>query len=139
MSGIILVRDVMARNVKTVRTDDSVLDAVMKMNKFRIGSVIVTINNRPVGIITERNIMERIVQPRLDPGIVKAKDIMSSPLVTVSSYSAIEEAAKIMADKQVKTLPIVEEDKILGVITTSDVVRSSPTLLGILEELLKVG
>jgi len=139
MSGIILVRDVMAKNVKTVRTDDSVLNAVMKMNKFRIGSVIVTINNKPVGIITERNIMERIVQPRLDPGIVKAKDIMSSPLVTVDSYSAIEEAAKIMADKQVKTLPVLEEGKILGVITTSDVVRSSPTLWGILEELLKVG
>ena len=58
MSGIILVRDIMARNVKTVRTDDSVLDAVVKMNKFRIGSVIVTNNGRPVGIVTERDFMD---------------------------------------------------------------------------------
>ena len=139
MSGIILVRDIMARNVKTVRTDDTVLDAVVKMNKFSIGSVTVTNNGRPVGVITERNIMERIVQPRLDPGMVKAKDIMSSPLVTVDSYTAVEEAAKIMAQKQIKTLPVVENNKILGIVTTSDIVRTSPTQLGILEELLKVG
>ena len=64
MSGIILVRDIMMRNVKTVRTDDSVHAAVLKMNKFQIGSVIVTNNGRAVGIITERNILERIVEPR---------------------------------------------------------------------------
>ena len=57
MSGILLVRDIMVRNVKTVRTDDSVRDAVLKMNKFRIGSVIITNNGRQVGIITERNVL----------------------------------------------------------------------------------
>ena len=75
MSGIILVRDIMVRNVKTVRTDDTVLEAVKKMNKFRIGSVIVTNNGRPVGIITERNILQRIVEPSLDPAILRVKDI----------------------------------------------------------------
>jgi len=138
MSGIILVRDIMARNVKTVRTDDTVLAAVSKMNKFRIGSVIVTNNGRPVGIITERNILERIVEPRLDPTTVKAKDIMSSPLITVDANAAVEEAAKIMARKGIKKLPIVEDDKVVGVISTSDIVRTSPTQLGILEELLRV-
>ncbi len=138
MSGIILVRDIMKRNVKTVRTDDSVHNAVVKMNKFRIGSVIVTNNGRPVGIITERNILMRIVEPRLDPGTVKAKNIMSSPLITIDSNAAVEEAALIMARKGIKKLPIVEKDKVVGVISTSDIVRSSPTQLAILEELLRV-
>lgn len=138
MSGIILVRDIMKRNVKTVRTDDSVHNAVVKMNKFRIGSVIVTNNGRPVGIITERNILMRIVEPRLDPGTVKAKNIMSSPLITIDSNAAVEEAALIMARKGIKKLPIVEKDKVVGIISTSDIVRSSPTQLGILEELLRV-
>jgi len=138
MSGIILVRDIMRRNVKTVRTDDSVHAAVLKMNKFQIGSVIVTNSGRAVGIITERNILERIVEPRLDPGTIWAKDIMSSPLVTVGPNDAVEEAAKIMAQKRIKKLPVVEGDKIVGVVSTSDIVRANPTQIGILEELLRV-
>jgi CBS domain-containing protein len=138
MSGIILVRDIMMRNVKTVRTDDSALDAVVKMNKFRIGSVIVTNNGRPVGIITERNILERIVEPRLDPSTVRAKDIMSSPVITIDPNAAVEEAAQIMARKHIKKLPVVDGGKVVGVVSTSDIVRASPTQLGILEELLRV-
>jgi len=138
MSGILLVRDIMVRNVKTVRTDDTVLGAVSKMNKFRIGSVIVTNNGRPVGIITERNILQRIVEPGLDPAMVRAKDIMSSPLVTIDANAAVEEAAQIMARKRIKKLPIVEGGKVIGIVSTSDIVRSSPTQLGILEELLRV-
>lgn len=138
MSGIILVRDIMRRNVKTVRIDDSVHAAVQKMNKFQIGSVIVTNNGRAVGIITERNILERVVEPRLDPGTVWAKDIMSAPLITVDPNDAVEEAAKIMAQRRIKKLPVVEGDKVVGVISTSDIVRANPTQLGILEELLRV-
>jgi len=138
MSGIILVRDIMVRNVKTVRTDDSAWDAVVKMNKFRIGSVIVTNNGRPVGIITERNILERIVEPRLDPSSVRAKDIMSAPLITIDLNAAVEEAAQIMARKGIKKLPVVDGGKVVGVVSTSDIVRTSPTQLGILEELLRV-
>jgi CBS domain-containing protein len=138
MSGIILVRDIMMRNVKTVRTDDSAWDAVVKMNKFRIGSVIVTNNGRPVGIITERNILERIVEPRLDPSSVRAKDIMSAPLITIDLNTAVEEAAQIMARKGIKKLPVVDGERVVGVISTSDIVRTSPTQLGILEELLRV-
>ena len=138
MSGIILVRDIMARNVKTVRTDDSVLLAVQKMVKFNIGSVIVMNNGRAVGIITERNILERIVEPRHDAGIVSTKDIMSAPLITVDVNAAVEDAAKIMASKVIKTLPVVDGDKLVGVITSSDIVRTSPTQLNILEELLRI-
>jgi len=128
----------MRRNVKTVRTDDSVHAAVLKMNKFQIGSVIVTNNGRAVGIITERNILERIVEPRLDPATIWAKDIMSAPLVTVDPNDTVDEAAKIMAQKRIKKLPVVEGDKIVGVVSTSDIVRANPTQIGILEELLRV-
>lgn len=138
MSGILLVRDIMARNVKTVRVDDTALEAVSKMNKFHIGSVIVTNNGRPIGIITERNILQRIVEPRLDPAVVAVKDIMSSPLVTIDANAAVEEAAQIMARKRIKKLPVVDKDKLVGVVSTSDIVRSNPTQLGIIEELLRV-
>ncbi len=138
MSGIILVRDIMVRNVKTVRTDDSVLDAVVKMNKFSIGSVIVTNNGRPVGIITKENILQRIVEPRLDPATVWAKDIMSSPLINADPNMAVEEAAKIMVRKRIKKLPVIEAGKLVGIVSTSDIVRASPTQLGIMDELTRV-
>ena len=129
----------MSRNIKTVRPDDTALDAVRKMNKFRIGSVIVTNSGRPVGIITERNVLQEIVEPRLDPATVKAKDIMTRPLITVDPHTAVDEAAKILATKTIKTLPVVERDKVLGILTSSDIVRNSPTQLSILDELLRVG
>jgi CBS domain-containing protein len=138
MSGIILVRDIMAKNVKTVRTDDSAHDAVVKMNKFDVGSVIVTNNNRPVGIITSKNILVRIVEPRLDAGTLKAKDIMSSPIIAIEPDASVEDAARLMAQKGIKKLVVMDENKLLGVISTSDIVRANPTQLGILQELLKV-
>jgi len=128
----------MTKNIKTVKTDDTVHDAVKKMNKFDIGSVIVVSSGRAVGIITETNIMRRIVEPRMDPATVWVKDIMSSPLITVESNAALEEAAKIMAEKRINRLPVMDGDKLLGVISSSDIVKASPTQLGILEELVRV-
>jgi CBS domain-containing protein len=138
MSGIILVRDIMAKNVKTVRTDDSAHDAVVKMNKFDVGSVIVTNNNRAVGIITSKNILNRIVESRLDASTVRAKDIMSSPLITIEPDAPIEDAAKLMAQKRIKKVAVMDKDKIIGIVSTSDIVKANPTQLGILRELLKI-
>ena len=138
MSGVIIVRDVMTKNIKTVKTDDTVHDAVKKMNKFDIGSVIVMSSGRPVGIITETNVMRRIVEPRMDPATVWTKDIMSSPLTTIESNAALEEAAKIMADKRINRLPVIDGDKLVGVISSTDIVKASPTQLSILEELVRV-
>jgi len=138
MSGLVIVRDVMAKNVKTVKTDDTVHAAVQKMNKFDIGSVIVTASGRPVGIITETNILRRIVGPRMDPATVWAKDIMTSPLITIDPNIDLTEAAKIMAKNNIKRLPVMDGDKLVGLLSSTDIMKASPTQLGILEELLRV-
>ena len=136
MSGTILVRDIMRKNVKTVRTDDTALDAVRKMNKFYITSVVVTNGGRPVGIITSRNILEMVVEPRIDPATMYAKEIMSSPLISVDPYTAVDEAAKIMAERGIKKLPVVEDGRVVGIVSTSDIISTSPAQLGLMEELL---
>ena len=122
MSGLIMVRDVMAKNVKTVKTDDTVHAAVKKMNKFDIGSVIVTASGRPVGIITETNIMRRIVEPRMDPATIWAKDIMTAPLITIDPNADLTEAAKLMADNNINRLPVMEDDKLVGLLSSTDIV-----------------
>jgi len=136
MSGTILVRDIMRKNVKTVRTDDTALDAVRKMNKFYITSVVVTNGGRPVGIITSRNILEMVVEPRIDPATMYAKEIMSSPLISVDPYTAVDETAKIMAERGIKKLPVVEDGRVVGIVSTSDIISTSPAQLGLMEELL---
>lgn len=138
MSGFIIVRDIMAKNIKTVKPDDSVHLAVQKMNKFDIGSVIVVSSGRPVGIITETNVLRRVVESRMDPATVWAKDIMTSPLITIESNAAVEEAAKVMADRKINRIPVIDGSKLVGLISSTDIVKANPTQLGILDELLRV-
>jgi CBS domain-containing protein len=137
MSGTLLVRDVMTTNVKTVRPFSTVRDVVRKMNRFGIGSVMVVEEDRPVGIITERDILQRIVEPFLDPSVIKAKDIMSTQLVTIGGDVSVEEAASLMARRKIKKLPVVENGKLVGIVTSMDVMRANPKIVGLLEELLK--
>jgi CBS domain-containing protein len=137
MSGILLVREVMTANVKTVRPFSTVKEVVQKMNKFGIGSVVVVEEDRPVGIITERDIMRNIAERFFDPSLVKAKDIMSTQLVTISGDVSFEEAARLMASRKIKKLPVVEDQKLVGIVTSMDVMRANPKIVGLLEELLK--
>jgi CBS domain-containing protein len=137
MAGIVLVRDVMSKDVKVVRPDTTIKEVVATMNKFSIGSIIVVQGDRPVGIITERDILRRLVEPCLAPEALTARQIMTSPVFTISETANIEETAKLMARKNVKRLPVTDDDKLVGMITYTDIVAEVPTLLSILEELVR--
>ncbi|MGQ9506986.1 MAG: CBS domain-containing protein [Candidatus Bathycorpusculaceae bacterium] len=137
MASIILVRDVMSKEVKVVRPDTMVKEVVATMNKFNIGSIIVVQGERPVGIITERDILRRLVEPCLAPETLTARHIMTSPVTTIGETATIEEAAKLMAKKRVKRLPVMSNEKIVGIVTFTDIVTKVPTMLSILEELVR--
>jgi CBS domain-containing protein len=137
MAGIVLVRDVMTKDVKAVRLDTSVKEVVATLSKFDIGSVIVVQGDRPVGIITERDILRRMVEPCLAPETLTAKHIMTSPLITISENANIEEAAKLMAKKKAKRLPVMGDGKLIGMLTFTDIVFNVPTMLAVLEELVR--
>jgi CBS domain-containing protein len=136
MAGVILVRDVMETDVKTVRPDSSVMEAIQKMNKFDVGSIVVVQEKRPVGIITERDILRKIVESELDPVTVRARQIMSSPIVTIREDLAIEEAAKIMTTRKIKKIPVVKDGKLIGIVTATDLVKSEPRMISLLEDLM---
>ena len=137
MAGIVLVRDVMSKDVKVVRPDSSVKEVVATMNKFDIGSIVVVQGDRPVGMITERDILRRIVQPCLAPETLTARQVMPSPVLTISKTASIDEAAKLMAKKKVKKLPVMDKQKLVGIVTLTDIVTRVPTMLSILEELVR--
>jgi CBS domain-containing protein len=107
------------------------------MNKFDIDSIIVVQGERPVGIITARDILITLVEQRLAPSALTAKQIMTSPLVTVNESATIEEAARLMAQKKIKTLPVMGNGKLYGILTFTDIVFKVPTMLSVLEELVR--
>jgi len=138
MAGIVLVRDVMSKSVRVVRPDSSVKEVVATMNKFDIGSIVVVQGERPVGIITERDILRRIVEPCLAPETLTARQVMSSPVITIDENTSIDEAARLMAKKGVKKLLVTRNnDQLVGILTFTDIVTKVPEMLGILEELVR--
>jgi CBS domain-containing protein len=127
----------MSKDVKVVRPDTTAQEIVAMMNKFDIGSIIVVQGERPVGIITARDILVRLVEQCLAPGVLTAKQIMTSPLVTISESATIEEAARLMIKKKIKTLPVMDNNKLGGIVTFTDIAFKVPTLLSLLEELVR--
>jgi CBS domain-containing protein len=137
MAGIVLVRDVMSKDVKVVRPDTLVKEVVATMNKFDMGSIVVVQSSRPVGIITERDILRRIVEPCLAPEALRAREVMTSPVITIRHTASINEAAKIMARRRIKRLLVMNNEKLVGILTFTDIVMHVPNMFGILEELVR--
>ena len=138
MAGLILVRDVMTKEPRVVRRDTNMQEVVATMNKFDISSVVVVEQKRPVGIVTHKDIISKLVQARIPPDAVTAREVMTTPLVTINEEASIEEAASLMAKKRIKKLVVTRNsNEIAGIITSSDLVREAPTYTKLLDELLK--
>jgi len=129
-SQMVYVKEIMRSDVKTARPDSNVREVVEKMNRFGIGSIIVVQDARPVGIITERDILRKVVEHCLDPSICKAKDIMTTPAVTAREDLSIEEAASLMARHRIRRIPILRESELVGIITATDMIENNPLLVG---------
>ncbi len=137
MADIVLVRDIMSKDVKVVRPDSTVKEVVATMNKFDIGSIVVVQGDRPVGIITERDILRRVVEPCLAPEALTARQIMTSPVLTISETASLDEAAELMTRKKIKKLLVLSKQKLVGIVTLTDIVTQVPTMLSILKELFR--
>ena len=136
MDSGLLVRDVMSKAVKTVRPNSTINEVVRKMNKFEIGSIIVADSEKPVGIITERDILRRVLEVTVAAEAMKAKEIMSSPILTIDSQATTEEAATLMNSKSIKKLPVLENGKLVGIVTSTDIVRNEPRLVETLSKMM---
>jgi len=118
-----IVKNVMVEEVITVRPDMKIRDAVELMNKNEIGCLVVTRKGKPVGIMTERDVLKKIVCQCKDPKQVRVSEIMSKPLIVGKVDMDLAEAAGLMLKRNVKKLPIVDAEKLVGLITLTDVVR----------------
>ena len=109
--------------VTFVNPEKSVLDVAKLMTKKRIGSVLVKEDDKLLGILTERDILRKVVAKGLDSNKVKVKEIMSSPCCTIDADAELEDASKIFNKHHIRRLPVTKNGKVIGIITTRDVAK----------------
>ena len=114
----------MSKNVLSLDKSTSLQEAAENMKRLNVGCVIVTGNNNPIGIITERDFVTKIVAEGR-PLFTEIQEVMSSPLITIDSEETIWEASELMKEKSIHKLPVKENEQITGIVTTTDIVKIS--------------
>lgn len=121
-SGLANVKQVMNKSIISVEKNDAIRTAIKKMVRGDIGSLLVTSEGVPTGIITERDILKSFATEKLEPEN-KVETIMSSPLISVDSNASLNEAAEIMLTNNVRRLMVTENDKYVGIISQRELQR----------------
>ena len=129
------VRDVMVKEVITVDKDSTVKEAVDVMNEFQIGSLIVLERGKAVGIVTERDFLRRVLAKAKDVMNTKVREIMTTPLVVVEPSMDLEDAVKLMFQSKIKKLAVVDANKLVGIVTLTDIARVQPQMIRMLKQL----
>ncbi|MFH8086780.1 MAG: CBS domain-containing protein [Candidatus Aenigmatarchaeota archaeon] len=133
-----LIKDVMNRNVIVTKPETSVREAAKIMSKYHIGSLIVLEEEKIAGIITEGDILKKVIVEGKDLDETKVRDIMTENVITITPDKTIDDAVKIMTEKRIKKLPVVDNDKLIGIITASDIMVVEPKLIEAIASLISL-
>jgi len=136
------VEELMVKNVITVHPDTLVEEAVRIMNTHEIGCLIVSENGKPIGIITERDLLKRVLEQGKPPKTIKVAEIMSKPVIYGDPQMELEDAARLMFRKKVKKLPIIKDQELVGLITLTDLAKTAhidQKMMHVIKELKDTG
>jgi CBS domain-containing protein len=134
MDTNVTVHDAMTSNVLTVGPQTSVADAASWMSRFKIGCLVVKSNAEPEGLITESDIIRKVVSKDIRASKITIGEVMTKNLIKITPGSELNEAARLMAKNNIRRLPVVNNGALVGIITSSDVLMVSPELTEILVE-----
>jgi len=137
MSNKILVKDLMSTNVNVFKNESTAKEVVEAMSNCDVDFVIVVQSRKPTGIITERDVIVRMLTQGLDPNTVIARAIYTNPLVTIEETATVQEAAELMKEWKIKHLPVTSNGKIAGMLTYLDIAFNVPELLPAMKELYR--
>ena len=124
------ISDVLAKKGATVATitpDATALEAANLMNQRQIGALCVVKDESLVGVFTERDILTRVVSAQLDAATTKVADVMSSPVITCGPRGETADCATVMSHRRIRHLPVVDGDKLVGLISTGDLMALDVT------------
>ncbi len=125
----ICVKDIMTKSVVSIDAATTITDAAKLMEDAEIGAIVVTENNTPVGIITDRDFAIKVVAHAYQP-TTPVKMIMSSPLYSISPDESVRMIADFMYTRGIRKLPVIDNDKVIGIVTATDLVRQFAVCTG---------
>ena len=134
MTTRVLVRDIMNSPVVSASAETTIRDLAIKMKDERVGSiVIINDNGNPDGIVTDWDIVSNAIIQDVKPSIIKAKNVMQK-LYTIEGEEGVTEAARILRQNRIKRLGVVYKDRLVGIISASDVIAVTPDLVDVISE-----
>jgi signal-transduction protein with cAMP-binding, CBS, and nucleotidyltransferase domain len=135
MASKILVKDLMSTINDVFKNESSILEVVNAMSNCNVDYVIVEQSGKPTGIITEHDIIVRMLTQGLDPKAVIARAVYTNPLVTIEETATVKEAAELMKEWKIKHLPVTQNGKIAGMLNYLDIAFNVPELQPAMKEL----
>ena len=134
-----LVKDVMTSPVITVNEDTTIDKTAQLMEMHKVGCIIVTSKkDKPLGIITERDFVTRVLAKNIQPIKLTAKEVMTSPLITVDPDEKLSEVARRMSQLNVRRLAVMYKGDLVGIISSKDVLNITPELIEIMQEKARI-
>jgi len=125
MSVVQKILDRKGHHVYSIEATENVLDAAITMNEHRVGALVVTSGEKIVGMFTERDILNRVVAGQKDPSGISVRDVMSSPVVVCGPETTTDERRGVMRRRRLRHLPVVDGDRILGLISIGDLYEAT--------------
>ncbi len=132
------VKDIMTRNVATIDIKSDVPQLARKMLELDVGSVIITDGKLPIGIVTERDIVKKIITKNLKPSAISVRELMTTPLITAHASEDVTEAMHMMLKMKIRRLPVVEMGKLIGIVTDMDLIAVSAEMGSIFSDLIQM-
>lgn len=129
----VLVKDIMIKPVLTIGSKKTVKNAGEILRKTRRDALIVVAKNKAIGILTDSDLIKKVVAKDLKPSKLHVKDVMSKPLVTVKPGDSVLDATRKMKKSNIKRLPVMDEGKLVGILNLTDIARNSPEMIDLLE------
>lgn len=117
------IKDLMTKDVITINKEKTVVEAAKIIEDKRIGSLVITDNGNIVGVLTERDIITRCIAKECNPSKTMISEIMSTPVVAIDPEADAMDAAKLMVSKMIRRLPVLDAGKLVGIITSYDLVK----------------
>lgn len=133
MTTRVLVRDIMNSPVISASTEASIKDIAMKMKEEKVGSIVIMDKEKTLGIVTDWDIVSNAVVKDIKPSMLKASDIMQQ-LHTIEGEEGVTEAARILRKHNIKRLGVVYKNRLVGIISASDVIAVTPDLVDVISE-----
>ena len=117
------VKDIMTKDVVSIGVDNSVFEAAVLMSSNLVGCLVIMDGEVPIGIVTERDFVRRVVAKKM-PLNTKVSEIMSKSLITVDPDASLKEAARLMSTNKIRRLPVVKQNRLVGIVVAADFVRN---------------